>query len=114
MTEYNIKYWEKVIGEDTCLSFKPVVYIIPDLYLLEFIRKNNYNLFCEVVDSDSEYDNKKFSVTVNKKYNHSCPENIDANISVYLVTINTKALEKLPEKGKIKFYGLYEPLAQQK
>ena len=114
MTQYQIKRWDVVMFGNN-MTKVPMIYIIPDLYFLEFAKVNEYSLFCEISGTGTGYDRIIIPATVNKSSNvPNCRPNFYADTGAYVLTLNMN-WEGYPNKmGKVKFLGYKDPISQNK
>lgn len=108
MTTYEIKRWDVVLGDN--IRKRPMIYIVPDLYFLEFIKLNEYSIFCEISQTKSHYDKVIVPAVVNKSSNiPNCRPNFFAETGTYVITLNMDWNGYPTKLGKVKFFGYKHP-----
>ena len=114
MTTYEIKRWDVIMyGNDTKKT--PAIYIIPDIYFIEFAKVNEFSLFCRIVDTYSPYDDVIIPVVVNKSSNApNCRPNFFDETNSYIITLDTNWHGYPLYLGNVKFYGYKNPIPQSK
>jgi predicted ribosome quality control (RQC) complex YloA/Tae2 family protein len=103
MSEYKIERFDVVMDENLQ---KPMIYIKPDSELLEFARKNNYSLLCEINNSGTKLDGKKISGDMGK-YMVGRPNFFKQN-DLYTVTLLTEwcGYPSIKATPTVTFYGI--------
>ena len=109
MSMHEIKRWDAVICNNN--NQAPMLYVIPDRFLMEFFRVNKYSVFCEILYTESEcYDNQIISGVVNNSaYTPNCRPNFFADTNMYVITLNMNWNGYPPKNGKVIFHGYKEP-----
>lgn len=111
MSLYPIERWDGIlIGNN--LHMVPVIYIKPDLALLEFAKVNDFAVLCEITGTNTVYDNRKIPGVVDKScYLPNCRPNFCEKTGLYIVTLqsNWYGYPKMGSHGSVKFYGLNAP-----
>jgi len=109
MTTYEIKRWDSVIfGNHNNQS--PMIYINPDMYLLEFFKTNQYSIFCEIIGSGSVYDGLLLPAVVNTSaYTPNCRPNYYADTNTYVVTLDIDWKGYPLRNGSVIFSGYKNP-----
>lgn len=103
MKEFTIKRWDAVIVGNS-IEKKPMVYIVPDIELLEFIRSNNYNLECSFTGTGSGYDDGVYKCEIDSSaLTPNCRPNFFAESGLYCVTILTPWAGYPEQNGSIQF-----------
>ena len=103
MSEYKIERFDVVMDEKWQ---KPMIYIKPDSELLEFSRKNNYSLLCEINNSGTNLDGKKINCDMGK-YMVNRPNFFKQN-DLYTVTLSTEwcGYPSMKATPTVTFYGI--------
>lgn len=103
MSEYKIERFDVVMDENLQT---PMIYIKPDSELLEFSRKNNYSLVCEINNSGTELDGKKINGDMGKHM--SSRPNFFKETGLYTVVLLTEwsGYPAIEAKPTITFYGV--------
>lgn len=114
MTTYQINRWDAVIyGSNNHRS--PMIYVKPDMYLLEFLKANQYSVFCEIKDSESVYDKIIVSGVANSSaYTPNCRPNYFADTNMYVITLEMDFKGYPPKNGNVVFSGYKNPKPQAK
>lgn len=87
MTLYPIARWDAITRDN--VRTIPVIYISPDLPLLEFIKANNYTITCQISGTNTPYDNRKIIGVVDKSCNvPNCRPNFCEQTGLYIVTLD--------------------------
>lgn len=112
MTTYQINRWDAVIyGNSNNQS--PMIYVNPDIYLLEFFKANEYSVFCEIRDSESIYDKIIVPGVVNSSaYTPNCRPNYFAGTNTYVITLEMDFKGYPPKNGVVVFSGYKNPKPQ--
>lgn len=85
--QYKILRWDGVIY-GTSNNKYPMVYIIPDLALLEFFEANDYKVNCKINNSESQYDDSVITGQVDSSALFpNCRPNFYAETGTYVVTL---------------------------
>lgn len=109
MTTYQINRWDSVIyGNSNTQS--PMIYVNPDIYLLEFFKENQYSVFCEIRDSDSTLYDKIIVPGVVNRYS-SIP-NYFSSTNTYVITLEMDFKGYPPKNGVVLFFGYKNPKSQ--
>jgi len=112
MTTYEIKRWDVIMFGDSN-SKTPMIYIVPDMYFLEFAKVNEFSLFCEISGTNSPYDNLIVPVVINKSSNvPNCRPNFFAETNTYVVTLKMNWGGYPCKLGQVKFFGYKDPVPQ--
>lgn len=105
MTSYEIKRWDAVISNNS-LTQSPMLYIVPDIYLLEFIKSNKFSLFCQIYETESSYDNLLIPCSANKSSDTpNCRPNYFVETNTYVITLDTNWIGYPNKLGKVIFSG---------
>jgi len=87
MTSYKIHRWDVVLFGSSNTKV-PMIYIKPDLELLEFIKANSYVIACTINDTGTIYDGKTIPGIVNVSCNvPNCRPNFCAKTGLYVITL---------------------------
>lgn len=87
MTSYKIHRWDVVLFGNSNTKV-PMIYIKPDLELLEFIKANSYVVACTINDTGTIYDGKTIPGIVNVSCNvPNCRPNFCAKTGLYVITL---------------------------
>ena len=114
MTTYQIKRWDVVMFGNN-ITKVPMIYIIPDLYFLEFAKVNEYSLFCEISGTNTIYDGVIIPATVNKSSDvPNCRPNFYADTGTYVITLKMDWNGYPNRLGKVKFLAYKNPIPQNK
>ena len=108
MSEYDIKRWD-VVMFGTSITKVPMIYIKPDISLLEFIKANNYAVLVKISGTGTQYDGKEITGVVDRSCNvPNCRPNFFEETGYYVVTLNANWIEyPHPSKlGQVMFSGL--------
>jgi hypothetical protein len=87
----------------------PMIYVKPDTTFLDFIRKNNYAVVCEIEGTGTIYDGKQIPGVVDKSsYVPNCRPNFFEKTGLYVVTLysNWYGYPNVGMNGEVKFLGL--------
>jgi hypothetical protein len=104
MTDYKIYRWDVILAPNG-LNKMPIIYVMPDLEFLEFIKNNSYQVMIEINGSNTIYDGKQIFGTVNTS---SFMPNFSEQTNLYVVTMEC-VWYGYPEPeslGNVKFFGL--------
>jgi hypothetical protein len=107
MAEYQIKRWDVVLVNDQRV---PMIYIKPDLDLVEFLRKNNFKVIVKIKNTDTVYDNKDIQAVVNLSANvPNCRPNFYDQTGYYVAILNSSwnGYPNPDKLGSASFYGVY-------
>ena len=105
MSEYNIERWDVILVNNHRV---PVIYIIPDLDFIEFVRKNDYKLFAQIKDTGMVYDNKIIPGIVDQSaFVQNCRPNFYNNTGLYVITLESSwnGYPEFYKLGKVIFHG---------
>ena len=87
MTSYKIYRWNVVLFGNSNTKV-PMIYIKPDLELLEFIKANSYVVASTINDTGTIYDGKTIPGIVNVSCNvPNCRPNFCAKTGLYVITL---------------------------
>ena len=87
MTSYKIYRWNVVLFGNSNTKV-PMIYIKPDLELLEFIKANSYTVACNINDTGTIYDGKTIPGVVDVSCNvPNCRPNFCAKTGLYVITL---------------------------
>jgi hypothetical protein len=112
MATYEIKRWDVVLFGNS-VAKTPMFYIIPDTYLLEFARTNNFTLFCQIIDTDTIYDNIMIPCVIDESsFLPDYRPNFFSQTGSYVVTLKTNWNGYPKKLGKVKFFGYKQPVKQ--
>jgi hypothetical protein len=68
----------------------PMIYVIPDIYFLDFVRENDYKVAVIISGTGTVYDGKKIVGTVDKSsVVPNCRPNYYAKTGYYVITFNS-------------------------
>ena len=103
MSEYKIERFDVIMSGNKKL---PNIYIKPDSELLEFAKKNNYTLACQIRNTGTLYDGNIISGVLNKSSLNR--PNFFKYSELYVVTLyaNWHGYPEYDSTGVIKFFGL--------
>jgi hypothetical protein len=107
MTEYNIERFDVAIFGNS-ITKVPLIYIKPDLELLEFAIKNHNVVECEINNTGTIYDGKKIPGVIYTSSNiPSRRPNFFKDTGFYVVSLwsNWYGYPDHGSNGKIKFAG---------
>ena len=107
MSKYNIERWD-VILSDSSNDKIPMIYFKPDKELLEFIRVNNYAVLCEIIDTNTIYDDKQIPGVVEKSsITPNCRQNFYEETEFYVISLWSKwyGYPDVENMGKVSFSG---------
>lgn len=106
MTEYDIARWDAVMFKNS-LTQVPMIYIKPDIELLEYLRVNKYVVAVQISDSDSVYDGKVIPCVVDSSCTiPSCRPNFCEATGYYVASLWSNWYGYPKNLGKAKFIGL--------
>jgi hypothetical protein len=106
MTEYNIERFDVAMFGNS-ITKVPLIYIKPDLELLEFARKNHHVVECEIINTGSIYDGKKIPGVIDMS--SSVPSrrpNFFNDTGLYVVSLWSNWYGYPENGGKVKFAGI--------
>jgi hypothetical protein len=110
MSLYPIVRWDVITPDN--VTMRPMIYIVPDLAFLEFAKANNFTVICEIVGTDTAYDNIQAPGIVDKScYLPNCRPNFCEKTGLYVITLLTPwdsypAWDKL---GSVRILGFNKP-----
>ena len=113
MTSYPIARWDVITQNN--VTMKPIIYIVPDLPLIEFLNTNNYMVTCQISGTNTIYDNRKIIGVVDKSCNiPNCRPNFCEKTGMYIVTLeaNWYGYPNRDTLGQVVFMGLKNPVNQ--
>jgi hypothetical protein len=111
MSKYQIHRWDVVMFGNSNSKI-PMIYVKPDITFLDFIRKNDYAVVCEIEGTGTIYDGKQIPGIVDKSsYVPNCRPNFFEQTGYYVVTLwsNWYGYPNVDMNGEVKFLGLKEP-----
>lgn len=65
MKSYDIKRWD-VVQFGNSVTKVPMIYVKPDLELIEFFKENDFAVMCDIQNTDKIYDGKSIPGLVDK------------------------------------------------
>lgn len=104
MTDYKIYRWDVILAPNG-LNKMPIIYVMPDLEFLEFIKNNSYQVMVIINGTNTIYDGKQITGTVNTS---SFMPNFSEQTNLYVVMLDC-VWYGYPEPqslGEVKFFGL--------
>ena len=111
MTSYKIYRWDVVLFGNSNTKV-PMIYIKPDLELLEFIKANSYTVACNINDTGTIYDGKTIPGVVDVSCNvPNCRPNFCAKTGLYVITLwaNWYGYPEPDKLGNVNFSGMKLP-----
>lgn len=111
MTSYKIYRWDVVLFGNSNTKV-PMIYIKPDLELLEFIEANSYVIACTINDTGTIYDGKTIPGIVNVSCNvPNCRPNFCAKTGLYVITLQAGwyGYPEPDKLGNVNFSGMKLP-----
>ena len=111
MTSYKIYRWNVVLFGNSNTKV-PMIYIKPDLELLEFIKANSYVVASTINDTGTIYDGKTIPGIVNVSCNvPNCRPNFCAKTGLYVITLwaNWYGYPEPDKLGNVNFSGMKLP-----
>lgn len=111
MTSYKIYRWNVVLFGNSNTKV-PMIYIKPDLELLEFIKANSYTVACNINDTGTIYDGKTIPGVVDVSCNvPNCRPNFCAKTGLYVITLwaNWYGYPEPDKLGNVNFSGMKLP-----
>jgi hypothetical protein len=114
--EYKIHRWDAVIYGNS-ITKVPIIYIIPDIKFLEYVRRNNHAVMCFIKGTNTIYDDFMIPGVVNKSCAvPNCRPNFYEDTGFYVIqllgtwngypdpcslgTVSFKGLEDLTNSGE--------------
>lgn len=91
MSKYNIKRWDVIMFNNN--NKVPIIYIKPDISLLEYLNNNQPVVSLEISDTNTIYDGKKLTGLVNRSCcllnnnNYNCRPNYYEETGYYVITL---------------------------
>jgi hypothetical protein len=104
MSKYQIMRWDVILGTNG-LNKVPIIYILPDLKFLEFIKNNDCKVMVEISGTNTMYDRVQIPAKVNKS---SFMPNYFEQTNLFVIILECEWLG-YPEtnaQGFATFYGL--------
>lgn len=97
--------WDAVIPGSRCEP-KPMVYVEPDLILLEYIQQNKgKQILVSIQNSNSFYDNTSYFAVIDKSANvPSCRPNFYEFTQLYVITLDTPWMGYPENNGNLLLY----------
>ena len=111
MTSYKIYRWNVVLFGNSNTKV-PMIYIKPDLELLEFIKANSYVVASTINDTGTIYDGKTIPGIVNVSCNvPNCRPNFCAKTGLYVITLQAMwyGYPEPDKLGNVNFSGMKLP-----
>ena len=111
MTSYKIYRWDVVLFGNSNTKV-PMIYIKPDLELLEFIKANSYVVASTINDTGTIYDGKTIPGIVNVSCNvPNCRPNFCAKTGLYVITLQAGwyGYPEPDKLGNVNFSGMKLP-----
>ena len=102
--EYDIKRWDSVTCTDDDHP-KPMIYIKPDIKLLDYFRENDNKIWVKIIGTDIEYDDIVYHGVVEKSsWRPNYTPNFFSASGLYVVTLDSYKWLGYPiENGKAIF-----------
>ena len=72
VNSYKIKRWDVIILKNDNMNKTPIIYIKPDINLLNILNDNNWELKCNITNTNNEYEMLK-NITIYFKNNCDIP-----------------------------------------
>ena len=105
MTQYKIERWDAILLNGVRV---PAIYIKPDISFLEFISINNNTINTIIHNTDTSYDDKKYTAVINSSaYYPNCRLNFYEETGLYIIAFDSPWIGyPHPDKlGNVNFYG---------
>jgi hypothetical protein len=103
---YKILRWDVILEGNNKI---PIIYIAPDIFFLEFARRNNYNLICNIKGTDMIYDCYLISGVADKSCCNNCLPDYCSNLGSYIITLKGATWNGYPDcdkLGYVNFMGI--------
>lgn len=114
MSSYKIHRWDAVLSGNSN-DKRPMIYIKPDTSFVEFAKKNNFKIVCQISGTNLPYDGVKIVGMVNRSCDSpSCRPNFYNQTGYYVVTLLSDwyGYPTETKMGEVKFYGLPERILE--